>query len=243
MTISPLQVYAGLGHPSVFIPIASTAVSLKEGMSVSCCREILRVSSMEICVHGLTVFVRGTSRSTQRDLIIEIDEPDLIGDAYQLALRLSQHIHRDGVIIKPGETVQQGMWILKFIADGDALIANEFDEKSGEFKRGVSRALTVLREQQVLCRVVGSKFNPPRLDQNIVITEGVESGDGFRGIRYSAPDHMSGWWLLTARYEGADSAKRSLCIKDLILLRPDVIPFLAIEKGMGFALPFTWQEE
>ena len=198
---------------------------------------------VDICVSGLTVVTQGLFRHGQRELSVDIDEPDLIGDAYELTSRLIQYIFRNGVTIKDGETVQQGMWIIKFAVDGDILVANEYDEESGLFKRGVSKTLTVLREQQVLCRVAGSKFNPPRLDQKIVITEGIESGDGFRGIRYSAPEHMSGWWLLTDKYEGAASAKKLLCIKDLILIRPDVIPFLAIDVGMGFVFPFVWQEE
>ncbi|MCB1612155.1 MAG: hypothetical protein R3F18_20855 [Lysobacterales bacterium] len=198
---------------------------------------------VEICVRGLTILTQGLSNHGERDLSIDIDEPDLIGDAYELALRLIQYILRDGATIKDGETVRQGMWIIKFLADGEILVANEYDEKSGLYKRGVSRTLAVLRDQQVLCRVTGSRFNPPRLDQKIVITEGIESGDGFRGIRYSAPEHMSGWWLLTDKYEGSASEKRLLCIKDLILIRPDVIPFLAIDVGVGFVFPFTWKEE
>ena len=197
---------------------------------------------IEIFIDGLCVGTRGLNQLSQLELSLTVDAADLIGDAYSLMLRLVRYIERGTERIVSGETVRQGIWLLRFELEGSTLIAFDYNENTRTFDRGASRTLICLRDQQVMCNVVRSSFMPPRLDQKIVVTEGIQELSSFRGIRYAAPEHMSGWWLLSELYEGPKSPKRVMCIEELLVIRPDLMSFLAIETGMGFFFPFTWRE-
>ncbi len=198
---------------------------------------------VEIIVSNSSVETLGLVSFGHQELRIPVDNQDLIGDTYSLALRLIRYIRGSASKIVPGETVRQGMWVINFELDGGVLVASEYDPVSKKFVAGATRALTCLKAQNTICQICCSKFNPPHLDQLIVITDGVENGAGFRGIRYEAPSHMSGWWLLSEEYKGTQSRKETLCVKDLLSIRPDVMPFLALDTHRGFVHPFSWQEQ
>lgn len=78
------------------------------------------------------------------------------------------------------------------------------------------------------------KFLPPKDSQLVVVSNGVFEGDLVEGVRYSSPEHMSGWWITTHKYNGDISTLRTEHIYHLIEKRPDLIKFISLAYGFRF---------
>jgi hypothetical protein len=68
----------------------------------------------------------------------------------------------------------------------------------------------------------------------VVISDGVFDGDHVQGVRYPSPEHMSGWWITTDRYDGKVSSLKTIHAYHLTRERPDLAPFLALAVGYRF---------
>jgi hypothetical protein len=66
------------------------------------------------------------------------------------------------------------------------------------------------------------------------VSDGVFEGDAAQGVRYSAPEHMSGWYITTARYNGDHRTLRVEHVAHLAERRPDIAPLLALPPGYRF---------
>jgi hypothetical protein len=110
----------------------------------------------------------------------------------------------------------------------------EYGTDGKKFVPGIERAVVLWQEQHRICESVGAGFSPPRADKLAVISEGVIEGEALEGIRYPAPEHMSGWWFLTARYKSDKDAVRSLHLFHVIEARPELAQFLALPHGFAF---------
>ncbi|TBU74239.1 hypothetical protein DNK10_15740 [Pseudomonas daroniae] len=98
-------------------------------------------------------------------------------------------------------------------------------------------AVSYWRDQNLICQEVGAAFTPPRLDQMVVISDGVYEGDDVEGVRYPSPDHMSGWWLTTDRFNGNTDTLKTVHAYDVSARRPDLAKFLALPFGYRFFSP------
>src|SRR6185295_4516387 len=94
-------------------------------------------------------------------------------------------------------------------------------------------------EQRALCARLGVAHTPPRSNQLVVVSAGVFDGDAVQGVRYPSPDHMSGWWLTTGRYDGDIHSLTNHHVEHVYKRRPDVAPFLGLPYGFRFE---TWDD-
>jgi len=74
----------------------------------------------------------------------------------------------------------------------------------------------------------------PKPDQLVVISEGVYEGDVVEGVRYPSPEHMSGWWLTTNRYDGDIKSLKSVHFHHVAECRPDLFDFFGLLFGHCF---------
>ena len=74
----------------------------------------------------------------------------------------------------------------------------------------------------------------PALDQLVVMSEGVYEGDVVEGVRYPSPEHMSGWWLTTNRYDGDIKSLKTVHFSHIAEKRPDITDFLRLPYGYRF---------
>ncbi|WP_207221120.1 immunity protein Imm33 domain-containing protein [Pseudoduganella lutea] len=74
----------------------------------------------------------------------------------------------------------------------------------------------------------------PRSDQLVVISDGVYEGDAVEGVRYPSPEHMSGWWLTTDRYDGDIKSLKTVHFYHIAQFRPDLNDFLGLAFGYRF---------
>ena len=143
-----------------------------------------------------------------------------------------------GAAIKPGETVRYGYWLTKAeLGDDNQLVFWEYNPEATEFVFGVNTAVSYWRDQHQICQKVGANFDPPRLNQMVVLSDGVLDGDEVEGVRYPSPDHMSGWWLTTDRFNGDTSTLKTIHAHHLSAGRPDLAKFLALPFGYRFFSP------
>ena len=88
--------------------------------------------------------------------------------------------------------------------------------------------------QREVCRQHGAPFRPPAQDQLCAVSVGVYDGDAVQGVRYVAPEHMSGWYLTTDRYNGDHRSLVVEHVSHVAQRRPDIAPFLALPPGFRF---------
>ena len=74
----------------------------------------------------------------------------------------------------------------------------------------------------------------PAMDQLVVISDGVYEGDIVEGVRYPSPQHMSGWWLTTDRYDGNIESLKTVHFRHIAERRPDIAEFLRLPFGYRF---------
>lgn len=81
-----------------------------------------------------------------------------------------------------------------------------------------------------------SKFNVspvfPQFSQNIVISKGVYEGLGVDAVRYSSPEHMTGWWLITDLYDDNIDSLMNVHNFHVAFNRP--LKYLALPYGFRF---------
>jgi hypothetical protein len=147
---------------------------------------------------------------------------------------IRDYIVSERAIVRAGETITYGYWLLRFIERAGRLELWELPPDGGEWVRGVETALRYWREQHAMCADQAAAFAPARLNQLVVISDGVLEGDPTQGVRYPSPDHMSGWWLSTDRYNGHVESMRNLHAYHVTARRPDLARFLALPFGYRF---------
>lgn len=76
---------------------------------------------------------------------------------------------------------------------------------------------------------------PPRPDQLVAISEGVLEGDHVEGVRYPSPEHMSGWYIFTDRYDGDIESMTLHHAHHITEARPDFAELLDLPHGCRFA--------
>ena len=130
-----------------------------------------------------------------------------------------------------------GYWITRFQdADRNMLETWEYNPGATDFIKGASLTLRYWKDQHVICKAYEADFQPPRPDKLTVISKGVLEGLPVQGVRYPSPDHMSGWWITTAQYEGNIDTLTHEHTYHITAARPDLAKYLALPPGFRFDL-------
>lgn len=169
------------------------------------------------------------------ELRANVDEPNLSASCAAFLKHIANYVLRDSVEIKSDQTLAYGYWLTKFKLSGDGLFEFwEYDRDASEFISGVSLTLTYWDNQHRICDSVSASFSPPRPDKKIAISIGVLDGDEVEGVRYPSPEHMSGWWFTTPRYNGDVDSLQVVPLFTVTAARPDLSHYIALPPGYRF---------
>ncbi|MFC5476003.1 hypothetical protein [Paraherbaspirillum soli] len=203
--------------------------------------------TVDICAinEGLTHETIGLLDQFGYEISATVDDLALQTDCREFVKFVADYV-ASGNAVHSGETLKYGYWITKAaLDDRRRLMFLEYNQDSTDFIFGVTNTLSYWRDQHQICNKVGAEFFPPRLDQMVVISDGVYEGDDVEGVRYPSPDHMSGWWLTTDRYNGEIETLRTVHAHHVSAKRPDLVKFLALPFGYRFFSPQSdvWFDE
>ena len=177
---------------------------------------------------------RGINAYGMKELELIVHNRQLLEGAESLLRYVAEYVGHSGRVIKTGETMAYGYWLLKFVDGVDAHVnVWEYDRDATEFVPGADLAIGYWLDQHAVCEQYGADFVPPRPDQLAAIDEGVFQGLPVQGVRYPSPEHMSGWWITTDAYGGVESLKTHH-MYHVTARRPDIAKYVALP--FGFAL-------
>lgn len=90
--------------------------------------------------------------------------------------------------------------------------------------------------QKECCAFYDADFSPLDEEQLVVISDGVYEGEPVEGVRYQSPDHMSGWWVTTDKYNGDTDSLKTVHFSHIKEKRPDIAIYMALPFGYRFIL-------
>ncbi|MGZ3182659.1 MAG: immunity protein Imm33 domain-containing protein [Telluria sp.] len=177
---------------------------------------------------------RGLRRSSGREISATISDRTFRNECLRFLHFVADYM-RTNRPINPEETLGYGYWITKAMAEGDDLLSFwEYDDEAVTFVPGITLTLRYWRDQHLVCDQAVSVFSPPRVDQLVVVSDGVLEGEPVQGVRYPSPEHMSGWWITTDRYNGDVATLKTLHAYHLTATRPDLARYLGLAYGFRF---------
>lgn len=202
----------------------------------------VRVSTL-----GTLVTTEGLARGGYREVVVDTGDRALTAEGEAFLRAIVNHLIETRSVLKPEETFRYGYWLTLFKAAGnDTLEVWEHAADASHFVPGAKLTLTYWRDQQSVCAKYGAAFMPPRPDKLAVVSAGVFEGDPVQGIRYPSPEHMSGWWFTTDRYDGNMKSLRTEHLYHVTAARPDLARYVALPYGFRFDLSKgedVWFEE
>lgn len=137
-------------------------------------------------------------------------------------------------VINDNQTIAYHSWILKFVFVNGVINLFEAQPDGEGFIEGADYGITLISEQTEECKVQNTTPLFPLFSQMIVISEGVLEGAAIEGVRYSSPQHMTGWWLKTEHYNNDIKTLKTIHYSHLAFERPDIIKYLALSFGFRF---------
>jgi hypothetical protein len=196
---------------------------------------------IEVVTHGLVgslaVRTEGLRLHSKSELQAEVKTLDLVQPAKDYLIFVANYLLKSGNTIRAGQTLAYGYWLTKFEnLTPDLLEVWEYAAEATQFQKGASLTLTYWRDQHAVCGRFGAEFQPPRPDQLTVISEGVLEGLQVQGVRYPAPQQMSGWWITTDRYNGDVSTLKHEHTYHVTAERPELARFMALPRGFRYDL-------
>lgn len=195
----------------------------------------MRQFDIRIARNGLALQTWGLARYSHPELRLSIKNSVLLEEGKSFLRFVVDYLAQSNAKIKPGETLAYGYWLTKFELSGDGVLeVFESNSTATEFVDGAELALTYWRDQHAVCDQVSANFDPPRPDKKVAISTGVYEGDPVEGVRYPSPEHMSGWWLTTDRYDGNIKSLEIVHLYHVTATRPDLVRYLALPYGFRF---------
>jgi hypothetical protein len=138
-------------------------------------------------------------------------------------------------LIKSEQTIAYHSWLLKFVpVSPKCLNIYEVKPDGQGFSEGADYAIESIKGQTEECLKRGVKPLFPTFSQMIVVSKGVIDGQQLDAVRYSSPNHMTGWWLTTSLYDGNINSLETIHYYHVAFNRPDIIKWLALPNGFRF---------
>ncbi|AUO45739.1 immunity protein Imm33 domain-containing protein [Pseudomonas ogarae] len=204
----------------------------------------MKISSIEAGA-GLTLKTEGLAERFDYEVSVMVDDPGLKEGAIDFIDLVVRYVEA-GYRVAPDETLGYGCWVTKMhLNDKRELLFFEQSPVTGVYVPGISTTLRLWAEQHAVCERAGADYAAPTFDQMIVISDGILEGDPADGVRYPSPEHMSGWWLTTDRFDGSVKNLKTVHTQHVAVSRPDLVRFLALPFGYRFhgATNDVWLDE
>lgn len=139
--------------------------------------------------------------------------------------------------IMPEQTIAYHSWLVQLSNSNDSILSVWEAKSNGDgFVEGISYATKVISEQEDLCSRFDASPVYPQFSQNIVISKGVYEGLSIDAVRYSSPEHMTGWWLTTDLYDDNIESLINVHYYHVAFNRPDILKYLALPYGFRLYL-------
>ncbi|PKW29036.1 immunity protein Imm33 domain-containing protein [Flavobacterium lindanitolerans] len=174
--------------------------------------------------------------SNDMDSEIRVKKGNFKEEHYIYVLKyIIEYIMQENAKILPDQNIGFNSWILNFILkQNEYLEIYETHPVTQELVQGCDYSLEVMNNQIKVCDKHSSKYLFTRVNQNIAISDGVLEGVAVEGVRYEAPEHMSGWYLTTDLYNDDINSLKQIRLPDLARRRPELIKYLALDNGFRF---------
>lgn len=186
---------------------------------------------------GLTVSTVGLFLRGLPEIRIDVNSPSLLGECEPFLRFVTDYLSQTGARIELGETMAYGYWLVRFQEATENLMAVwEYEPEATHFVPGGSLTLQYWRDQHRVCQEHKTDFVPPRPDRLTVVSAGVLEGLPVQAVRYPSPEQMSGWWLITEKYDGNIKSLKHEHTYHVTAARHDLAPFLALPYGFRFDL-------
>jgi hypothetical protein len=185
--------------------------------------------------HGLEASTSGLLRRGTPEIRITVQDASLLPECETFLQFVVNYLVGSGKKIREGETLNYGYWLVKFQAVNDDLLEVwEYNADGSAFIQGGSLSLRYWRDQHQVCNAQSTEFNPPRPDKLTAISAGVLEGLPVQGVRYPWQEHMSGWLLVTSRWDQDVRSLTNHHTYHVTAMRPDLARFLALPTGYRF---------
>ena len=168
------------------------------------------------------------------DIELQINDRSDVDDGVALVQTIVDYVESSKRMLKNGETFAYGFWLIRFDRGAERFSISEYSSDASSFVRGADLAIRLWRDQHAVCRAFSAPFDPPRADQLVATSKGVHEGDVVQGVRYEAPEHMSGWYLTTGRYDGNVDSLMVEHLYHVLDRRPDLARYVALPPGYRF---------
>ena len=180
---------------------------------------------------------QGLNQLNQPELRLEVNDSGLLRHAEEY-LRSIANLVQDGKLqLQDGSQIAYGYWeTVPKVIEPRVLNVWELSRNGRQLVPGASLTLTYTRDQEDVCRRFQSEFDPPDPWTLAALSEGVFEGDPVEGVRYHSPEHMSGWWITTGRYDGNIESITNHHLVHLTDARPELAKYLALTFGFRFNL-------
>jgi hypothetical protein len=186
---------------------------------------------------GLVVSTQGLAERGLSEVRVTVNTPTLLGEAEFFLGFIGDYILQQNARIRHGDTLNYGYWIVKFQAAKDNVLEVwEYNPEATEFIPGGSLTLNYWKEQHRICDLYGAEFTPPRPDKLTALSDGVMEGLPVQAVRYPWQEHMSGWLVVTERWDKNIKSLTNHHTYHLTATRPDLAPFIALPVGFRFDL-------
>lgn len=197
---------------------------------------------VEVYEEGLCAVTRGLFAEIGAELALDVSGaggPELLESAKSLALFLGGYFESIGRAPEPGETTDWASSLLISQKVGEGRIGfDEFAFDGVTIRHGVVQCAKIWSAQSNMCHRFRSDYRPSRFGQLIAVSPGLLEGTpSIEGVRYAAPDHMTGWWLFAEGYDGAKDEFKSMKtvhVFDVIARLPNVAAVLGLNVGFAF---------
>ena len=191
--------------------------------------------AMTFVTDGLAVTTRGMLQEGLPEIRVQVDTSSLLPECERFLRFVTDYLLKAGSRIKSGETMNFGYWLVKFQGVGkDLLDVWEYNSEGTDFVIGGSLALRYWRDQHDVCSEHQAEFTPPRPDKLTVVSAGVLQGLPTQGVRYPWQEHMSGWLLVTEKWDQDIKSLTHHHTYHVTSARPDLARFLALPVGFRF---------
>lgn len=174
-------------------------------------------------------------QNSGNELFIETTQEFSADDRRGILEFIITYLLKENKLIKDQETFAYGVSMLKFTQENEGLLRiNDYNPEQDTINPVVSKALAIFKEQLEICNRMKTNCQPPMPHQLVVISDGVYEGLPVEGVRYPSPEHMSGWWLYTEKYNGDIKTLQNVHVSHLIEKRPDLVKYLGLPSRFRF---------
>jgi hypothetical protein len=179
-----------------------------------------------------------TKRFGENKLLFQTPNDYLQDELDSMINYFQEYLNMDKIKIQNKESTAYGSFLLGFIEiEKNMFQVSNFSPKLNDYSEDLEFVLEIISKQKQICSYNKSSFLSPLPNQLIAVSNGALSNIGnIDGVRYSAPDHMSGWYITGEEYDNDIKSLRLIHAVELIEINPNIAIYLGLENNFRFNL-------